>query len=92
MDKKRPVDKIRESGGSVDIGTEADGAITDMFNLNGRLIIIKEKSIYELIQADEIDPSRENADLPRDIQRLIINLGSDSELVIPYSLKKSVGV
>jgi hypothetical protein len=55
MDKKRPVDLIRDRGGSADIGTSEDGAIMEMENIAGRLLIIKERSVYELIMADDID-------------------------------------
>lgn len=81
MTDKRPIDVKRESSGMADIGTQEDGAIIEMYDLNGRLIIIKEKAIYELIMADKIDPERKNIELPKSIQRLVINQGAHSELV-----------
>jgi len=79
--ERRPIDQKRESGGQADIGSEADGAIVEMFNLNDRLLIVKERAVYELILADSIDPNRENFDLPTNIQRLVLNCGTESELV-----------
>lgn len=81
MQEERPIDVKRERGGAADIGTSTEGAITDMFEHDGKLIVIKEKAVYEFMEADHIDPKRENPDLPNDIQRLILNQGSDSEIV-----------
>lgn len=81
MAEKRPIDKKRESGGMADIGTIEDGAILEMVKIGERLIIIKEKSIYEFMMADDIDPERTNINLPNNIHKLIINQGADSELV-----------
>jgi len=81
MEDKRPIDKKRESGGYIDVGTKEDGAIVEMKNIGGRLIIIKERSIYEMVMADTVDPERTNIHLPPMIHKLIINKGADSETV-----------
>jgi len=81
MEEKRPIDRIRDSGGHDDIGSEEDGAIVEMENIGGRLLIIKERSIYEVIMADTIDPERTNINLPPTIQKLIIDKGTESETV-----------
>jgi len=52
-----------------------------MENIGGRLLIIKERSIYEVIMADTIDPERTNINLPPTIQKLIIDKGTESETV-----------
>jgi hypothetical protein len=80
MSDKREIDLKRDRGGSVDIGTEDDGAILEMYNLGGRMLFIKEKSIYELRFADNIDPNRENPNLPPSTQKLILPLGTTSEM------------
>lgn len=80
MNDKRPVDLKRQRGGRVNIGTEDDGAILEMYNLGGRTIVIKEKSIYELRLADDIDPNRENPNMPLSTQKLILSLGATSEI------------
>lgn len=81
MSDKRPIDRIRESGGHADIGTNEDGAIMEMQNVGGRLLIIKERSIYEMVFADTIDPQRTNINLPPTIHKLIIDKGTESETV-----------
>jgi hypothetical protein len=81
MEDKKPIDRKRDSGGMADIGSEADGAIIEMFKFDGSLLIIKERSIYEFILADKIDPQRQNFNLPATIQRLALSRGTESELV-----------
>lgn len=81
MSEKRPIDRIRDSGGHADIGTLEDGAIIEMKNIGGRLLIIKERAIYEMVMADTIDPERTNINLPTTIHKLIIDKGTESETV-----------
>lgn len=81
MENKRRIDVLRESSGSAEIGTNEEGQIVEMFELKDKLIIIKEKAIYEFMLADSVDPNRLNPDLPKNFQRLIINQGTDSEIV-----------
>jgi hypothetical protein len=81
MEEKRSIDRIRELGGSANIGTIEDGAIVEMRNIGGRLLIIKERSIYEMVLADSIDPQRTNINLPPTIHKLIIDKGTESEIV-----------
>ena len=81
MMNKKQIDIIRNSGGSVKIGTDKDGAIEDLFEFDGKLFVIKEKAIYEFVHADKIDPDRNNPSLPNGIQRIIIDQGSESEMV-----------
>jgi hypothetical protein len=52
-----------------------------MKSIGERLIIIKERSIYEMVMADTIDPERTNINLPPMIHKLIIDKGADSETV-----------
>ena len=81
MEKGRSIDSIRQRGGQINIGTPEDGAILEMINLNGRIFAIKERSVYELLQADDIDPQRVNPQIPRMTQRLIVKLGTESEIL-----------
>lgn len=81
MKDKRPIDRKRESGGMADIGTKEDGAIQQMIKIGDRLIILKEKSIYEFMMADDVDPERTNIKIPNNIHKLIIAKGSESEMV-----------
>lgn len=81
MKDNRPIDSKRSSGGMADIGTKEDGAIEQMIKIGERLIILKERSIYEFMMADDIDPERTNIHLPNNIHKLIIDQGSESEIV-----------
>ncbi|WP_395048001.1 hypothetical protein [Flavobacterium sp.] len=81
MEDKNSIDRKRESGGMAEIGTKEDGAILEMPKIGDRLIVIKEKSIYEFMMADDIDPERTNINLPNNIHKLVIGQGADSELV-----------
>lgn len=45
------------------------------------MLVIKERAIYELTMADKVDPGRTNISLPNMIQKLVINKGSESEIV-----------
>ncbi len=81
MERKRLIDKIRDSSGSGEIGTSEDGGIESTMKIGERLLIIKERSIYEFIFADSIDPERTNVNLAPSIHKLIINQGQESEIV-----------
>jgi len=81
MEEKKPIDRKRESGGYADIGSKEEGAIMEMRDIGGRALIIKERAIYEMVMADTIDPKRTNINLPTTIQKLIIDKGTESEVV-----------
>lgn len=81
MPDKTDIEIKRNSGGVADIGTEEDGAIIDTFNLNEKIIIIKERALYEFMLADYVDPERTNILIPNSIQKLIIKQGCESEMV-----------
>lgn len=52
----------------------------ETYDLNGRLLVIKEKSVYEVFFADTLDSKRENLILPSTTQRLLLTIGTESEL------------
>ncbi len=82
MAGKRPIDLKRESAFTSTIGDESDGTpISEMFELDDGLLIITKKATYEVKIADQIDPNRTNLHLPTNIQRRILAIGTDSELV-----------
>jgi hypothetical protein len=81
MTKKRPIDIQRDSAGQLEVGTPDDeSAITDMFAIGGSFHVIKEKGIYQVKLADEIDPKRTNPKIPNTHQR-VLAYGSDNEIV-----------
>lgn len=83
MEKNRDTDieKRRNRGGVADIGTKEDGAIEEMININERLITVKEKSIYEFVLADTLDPKREKPNLPPSVHTKLLDRGSSDPLV-----------
>jgi hypothetical protein len=82
MPERRPIDILRDSGGQIKVGTPDDESdITDMFEFDGSMHVIKRNGIYRLRLPDEIDPKRTNAALPR-TQQQILAYGSDSEMVV----------
>lgn len=91
MKEKSDIDRIRNSSGHTTVGSEDDGAIMEMKNIAGRLLVIKERSIYEIVMADSIDPERTNANLPPMIQKIIIDRGTESE-VVSRTLLTAIGL
>lgn len=81
MKGQRPIDRHRTAGGAVLMGTPDEGAVTSMVEIDGALFVIKERAIYALQTADQIDPERTNSDLPRFVHRHIRSVGSESEVV-----------
>ena len=80
MPAKRPIDRHRDSGKSMKVGTPEEGAITEMISLRDTLFIVKEHAIYTVKLADQIDPARSNINIP-DIQQKFASEGSDSDRV-----------
>lgn len=73
---------MRESGGSFTIKYQDDGtSISELLSLNGGLLALTKKAIYEAKLADQIDPKRENPNIPPVVYRRILEIGTDSELV-----------
>nr|WP_246707650.1 hypothetical protein [Ensifer oleiphilus] len=63
------------------IGDDSDGAIVSMATIAGRLYGIKERAIYVIALADDIDPERTREDIPNTTQK-IFDVGSKDEIVI----------
>lgn len=79
---KRPIDLMRESGGSFKIESDDDNTpIQEMCKLNEGLALVTKNAIYEVKFADQIDPNRENPNLPHNVQRCALDVGADSALV-----------
>lgn len=71
----RPIDKIRNSGGSITLPSDT-GGITDMGEINGALHLIGGSAIYRVQLADEIDPQRTNVTIPNTHQK-VLSYGTD---------------
>jgi hypothetical protein len=63
------------------VGLPEEGNITDIFKFGtDRLLMIKERAVYEIKMADSIDPQRTNENVPN-VQQRILPVGSEHELV-----------
>jgi hypothetical protein len=78
---ERRIDRIRGSAGMFTIGDKNDGAVKSLAAIGGRLFAIKEKAIYNVSFADDIDPERTRDDIPNTVQK-VFDVGSDDEIVI----------
>jgi hypothetical protein len=77
---KHPFMPMRDGGGSFSIDNPDDGTpIKEMFSLKHRLLLITEKSTYEVQLADQIDPERKNPNLPHNVQRKLFDYGIQSD-------------
>lgn len=77
----RPIDRKRDSAGSIDINPPNDDSpITGMIGVDDQFFVIKERGVYRVTLADEIDPERKNPSIPNTVQR-VLGMGSDSELI-----------
>jgi len=78
---KKLIDQVRDAAFSMEIGRgEETGTAALMLSTPEGLLIVKERAIYKVIHADEVDPSRSNINLPNTHQR-ILAVGLDSEVV-----------
>ncbi|MET3522075.1 hypothetical protein [Mesorhizobium abyssinicae] len=78
--EKRTIDRKRESAFSMEVGHAGDGAVTGMVSTAEAMFLIKDKSVYAIKMADQIDPDRTNIDIPN-TQQLVADSGSESEIV-----------
>jgi hypothetical protein len=78
---KRPIDRKRDAGGVMEIGTSDDqSAVTGIFPIGDDLYVVKERGIYEVKLADRIDPNRTNIAIPN-TQQKVLNYGSEAPVV-----------
>ncbi len=80
--KNSPIDKIRDAAFSLRVGAEGDDShIVDFYKIGQkRMLLIKEKGIYEVTLPDQIDPQRTNATL-RPAQQRVLEVGAEDETV-----------
>jgi hypothetical protein len=83
------IDQIRDAGGHTIIG-DNDDPILKTFEIDGKLIIIKQKSVHGWYFADKVDPQRTNISLPTDIQECVLKQGANSEIVARTVLTASL--
>jgi len=75
------INRYRESGGVISVGSEDEGQIDLVITVNGKMIVLKENAVYEIITADQIDPGRSTLEIPKMNQRLVIDLGTKTLIV-----------
>jgi hypothetical protein len=91
MMNNRPPMPTRDLGGSFTLDNPDDGtAITEMFTLDGGMLMITEKCTYRLRVADQIDPERRNPSLPHNFQQKLFDHGINSELLCRTLLQAKV--
>jgi hypothetical protein len=79
---KLPPMPARDRGGSFSIeNPDDDSPIREMFTLGDGLLFITDKCTYRMRLADQIDPKRQNPDLPHNVQQKLFDHGKNSELV-----------
>ncbi|BCG94457.1 hypothetical protein [Mesorhizobium sp. 131-2-1] len=78
--RKRPIDRLREGAGVMDVGDSSEGAVVGMVPTRKSLLIIKERAVYALQLADQVDPKRKNIHVPNSMQ-LVAKSGSQSNEV-----------
>ena len=72
----------RNEGGMLKIGEEGDGNMSEMIALEDYgMVIVTRKSVWRIMLADNIDPQRNNADIPRHVQERLLSYGSDDPIV-----------
>jgi hypothetical protein len=59
---------------------DKDEAIRGFLKVDGRLHLLKERSIYEIKLADDIDPDRTNINIPN-TQQKVLHYGTESEFI-----------
>lgn len=75
---KRLIDRRRDAAVSMEISDESDRSpLREMIPLDGAMCIVKEKSIWQMRLADNIDPQRTNASIPNSRQKLMARGSSD---------------
>ena len=78
-DKNRPIDRLRDGAGSLTINTpDDDTPIREMISTGDRLLVVKDKGIYEVALADQIDPERTNPTVPNTVQKILPFGAADS--------------
>jgi hypothetical protein len=72
----------RNEGGSLKIGEEGDGNLSEMIPLEDYgMVIVTRKSVWRVMLADNIDPQRNNANIPLHVQERLLSYGSDDPIV-----------
>lgn len=74
---KRLIDRVRDSAGSMQIGSPEDSRVTAMIDMESAVYVVKERAIYAVQLADHVDPGRTNVAVPNTQQR-IMSMGTQN--------------
>jgi len=81
VNKKRPIDKQREAAITIIVGDDEDSSpIKDSLSTENVFYTIKEKGVYKVQFADDIDPERTNPNIPN-LSQKVLSAGDDNEIV-----------
>ncbi len=76
--EKRPIDHARDAAVTMEISDTNDPSpIREVISMPDRILIIKERSIWQIQLADEIDPDRTNPKIPNSQQKLMARGAAD---------------
>jgi hypothetical protein len=90
MEEQDPIAQRRSHGGKLDVGDGADGAIQSMMTIGKKIFAIKDRSIYEIVMADTLDPERTNINVPNMAHKLVLDQGVESLIVSQIFLTASM--
>ena len=77
---KRPIDQIRDSAISMEIGVGESSGALEMITVDESLYVVRATDIYTMILADQIDPQRTNAQVPN-AQQKVCDYGANDQIV-----------
>ena len=78
---RRPIDRKRDAAVGIEVNPpDDDSPIIEFLTLDEKLYVLKERGLYRVMLADEIDPERKNIEIPNTVQRAL-RMGADSEIV-----------
>ncbi|PKR89095.1 hypothetical protein CXZ10_11300 [Pleomorphomonas diazotrophica] len=77
----RRIDEIRDSALSFKVGDESEGEIRAIIPIQNNLYVVKDRVIYSVILADDIDPNRTREDIPNAMQK-VVEAGALDDVVI----------
>lgn len=71
-ERPRHIDRLREGSCSITITpADDDSPIRYMISIEERLLVVKDKGIYEILHADQIDPERINLSAPNAFRQIL---------------------
>lgn len=91
---KRLIDRVRDSALSMQIGGLEDGGVSVMIDMGSARYVVKERAIYAVRLADQVDPERTNVAVPNTQQRIMSMGTHDPEVarifLTAYAMFKSM--